>query len=132
MNYDNEQWEPIKGYEGLYEISNMGRVKSLSREVKVGRNGTRLVDERILSVFGGKIVYKLANLCKNGKIKSKAVHVLVAEAFLGHIPDGHKMVVDHINGDKHDNRLENLQVISHAENVAKGMKLVCPNCGYKH
>ena len=132
MNYDNEEWKAIAGYEGRYSVSDMGRVRSIGRQVRTGFGADRWVKDKILSIQGGKIKYKIINLSTKGKYKTHAVHVLVAIAFLGHKPNGWEIVVDHINGDRHDNRRENLQLLSHRENIAKGFKVVCPNCGYKH
>ena len=105
-----EIWKDIKDYEGLYKVSNLGRVKSL----KFGK-------ERILSAATNATGYSLVALC-NGKTKAITVHQLVAMAFLNHKPCGHKIVVDHINTIKTDNRLENLQVITHRQNCTKDKK----------
>ena len=105
-----EIWKDIKDYEGLYQVSNLGRVKSL----KFGK-------ERILSAATNATGYSLVALC-NGKTKAITVHQLVAMAFLNHKPCGYKLVVDHINTIKTDNRLENLQVITHRQNCTKDKK----------
>jgi CRISPR/Cas system-associated protein Cas7 (RAMP superfamily) len=57
----------------------------------------------------------------NGKRKTREVHQLVAEAFLGHVPCGYKLVVDHIDNNKLNNRVDNLQLISQRENASKNM-----------
>ena len=105
-----EIWKDIKDYGGLYKVSNLGRVKSL----KFGK-------ERILSAATNATGYSLVALC-NGKTKAITVHQLVAMAFLNHKPCGYKLVVDHINTIKTDNRLENLQVITHRQNCTKDKK----------
>tara|TARA_R110000772_G_scaffold261421_2_gene379897 strand:+ start:1536 stop:2015 length:480 start_codon:yes stop_codon:yes gene_type:complete len=105
-----EIWKDIKDYEGLYQVSNLGRVKSL----KFGK-------ERILSAATNATGYSLVALC-NGKTKAITAHQLVAMAFLNHKPCGYKLVVDHINTIKTDNRLENLQVITHRQNCTKDKK----------
>jgi len=104
----NEIWKDIAGYEGLYQISNFGKVKSF-----------QLNTEKILKSPADSHGYRLVVLCKNKKCKTFKVHQLVASAFLNHVPNGNKMVVDHINDDKSDNRLENLQVVSHRFNSRK-------------
>ena len=106
-----EIWKDIKDYEGLYQVSNLGRIKSL----KFGK-------ERILKGYAPKGFYIKVNLYKDGNQKTKKVHQLVAIAFLGHIPCGHNLVVDHINTIKTDNHLDNLQVITHRENLSKDKK----------
>lgn len=102
----NEIWKDIKGYEGLYQISNLGNVKSLSNNF--------LRKEKILK--HGKLKgYLLVQLSKNGKIKCYRVHRLVAEAF---IPNPNNLPqIDHINTDRSDNRVCNLRWCSHKENM---------------
>jgi hypothetical protein len=115
-----EIWKPIPGYEGLYEVSDFGNVKSLERLVK-NNGGFNMVKEKILKPFkvgNPKKYYYAVDLCK----KTKKVHQLVALAFLNHIPKGNTIVVDHINNNKLDNRLENLQIISNRENTSKDWK----------
>jgi len=109
ITQEEEIWLPIKGYEGRYEISNLGRVKSLILKVaKILRPG-----------LNGK-GYPSVSLHKSGSAKSWRVHALVAAAFLGHTPDGTtKVCVDHINNIRTDNRAENLQLISNRENMHK-------------
>lgn len=101
-----EIWKEIDDYNGDYLVSNLGRVKSL----KYGK-------ERILKPQKQKTGYLTINLCKNGKMKTSRINRLVAEAFLPNpknLPE-----VDHINSDKMDNRVENLQWISRVENNRK-------------
>jgi hypothetical protein len=116
---NKEIWKDITGYNGFYQVSNLGSVKSLSR---LNDNGKRkyISKERILKPGKDSYGYYQVGLCKNGKQKSMKVHVLVAMEFLGHTPDGtHRMVPDHINDIKTDNRAENLQLITGRQNVAK-------------
>lgn len=103
-----EIWKAIKGYEGIYEISNLGRVKSF-----------KLGIEKLLKPTIGKNGYYTISLCENGIKKTKYIHQLVAIAFLNHIPCGHKLVVDHKNQVRYDCRLENLQIITQRENTDK-------------
>lgn len=116
-----EVFKPIKGYEGSYEISNLGRVKSLSRMVKGKGGGLRRVPERIMSVRTGGREYLHATLCLNSKYKTRTVHGLVAEAFLDADPS--RPQVNHINGDKFDNRVENLEWVTQSENMLHSYKM---------
>jgi hypothetical protein len=99
-----EIWKNIINYEGLYQVSNMGRVKSLWK----GK-------ERILK--SGKSIwgYYLVNLHKNGKIKTYSVHRLVGIAFISN-PDN-KPEINHIDGNKTNNRADNLEWCTHLENI---------------
>ena len=105
---EKEEWKPVKDYEGLYEVSNLGNVKSL----KLGK-------EKILKLSVDGAGYLRCNLSLNGIAKQVKAHQLVAMAFLNHTPCGFKLVVDHINDDKLDNRVENLQVVTNRFNVCK-------------
>lgn len=118
----NEIWKDIPGYEGLYQVSNLGNVKSLSRIIKHAKGGNKTTKERMLKPGVNKSGYCRVVLFKDSLDKTFPVHQLVAMGFLGHIPCGHESVVDHINNNSKDNRVENLQVITHRENVSKDIK----------
>ncbi len=116
-----ERWLPVVGYEGFYEVSSLGRVKSL--------NYNHTGKEQILEpceVSGG---YLKVNLWKNGKMHQKLVHRLVAIAFIPN-PEG-KPEVDHINGKKTDCRACNLRWVSSIENKNNGQskKVLCIETG---
>ena len=100
---NKEIWKNIKDYEGLYQNSNLGRVRSL----KHGK--IRILKPN--KVKGYLCVY----LCKDGKKKQFLVHRLIWETFNGEIPEG--MEVNHINENKTDNRLKNLNLMTHFDNV---------------
>lgn len=107
---NNEIFKDIPSYEGMYQVSNHGRVKSLKRY-----GGT---SERILKPIKHKKGYLLLRFSKAGKLKTQKVHQLVAMAFLNHVPNGNKIVVDHINHKPDDNRLENLRLVTHRKNLS--------------
>ena len=121
-----EIWKDIKGYEGVYQVSNLGRVKSFAQVVSIDRKlgaFTREFKGRVLKCKTSKRGYNYVNLYKFKKSKTWSVHQLVAIAFLNHTPNGRQdIVVDHVNDIKNDNRLENLQLISQRDNVIKEKK----------
>lgn len=105
---ENEVWKDIVGYEGLYQISNLGRVKSLKRKVYAGRNRMRWQYERILSnnkTNGNG--YIVVSLNKESKSKNKYVHRLVAEAFLEN-PNNYKYI-NHKDQNTFNNNANNLE-----------------------
>ena len=117
-----EVFKDVIGYEGFYQVSSNGRVKSVQRII-VRKNGALLpVKERILKQAIGKRGYELVVLQKNGNTRTKKIHQLVAESFLNHTPCGFKLVVDHIDNNPLNNNVSNLQIISHRDNVVKGTK----------
>lgn len=116
-----ENWRPVKGYEGKYEVSDLGRVKSILRKCPIQNGGVRTVPEKMLSQCNDKDGYKMVGLCLNGKLKTKRVHQLVFYAFNDHTTKRLE-VIDHINNIKSDNRLENLQIITQRQNLSKDKK----------
>ena len=116
----NEIWKDVAGYEGLYQVSNQGRVKSLERKVKHWRGGERIQKERILKPYINRYGYLLVVLCAGGKQKTLNVHRLVCEAF--HENPDNKPQVNHINEDKADNRACNLEWTTAMENSNFGTR----------
>ena len=109
MGQQREEFRSISGYEGLYEVSNFGNVKSLT-------------NDKILKPCLGSRGYYMVRVYKDNKGNTMSIHVLVAMAFLGHKPDGYKIVVDHIDNNKLNNHVSNLQLISNRENTSKDKK----------
>lgn len=111
----NETWKPVLGYEGSYEVSNLGRVRSLDR-TRVFRDGrTRQYPGVMLAGYVGTHGYAAVNLA-SGSTRTVVVHRLVATAFVPHTEG--KDWVNHIDGDKLNNRADNLEWCSPKENTA--------------
>lgn len=115
-----EIFKPIKNYEGLYEISNLGRVKSFERKVKVGYGAFRLKSETVLRLIMDKGGYLTVNLYGDGRQKSFKIHHLVWDNFRNRKRNGLILQIDHIDGNKKNNKIDNLQLLSLRENISKG------------
>ncbi len=107
----DEIWKDIEGYEGLYQVSSLGRVKSLKRQV-VNTVGFRIVPE---SYLRGRLRYgyRIVSLCKFGEVNRCMVHRLVAQAFIPN-PEN-KPSVNHIDGVPNNNVLSNLEWATYTE-----------------
>ena len=117
-----EQYKAIKGFEGRYEVSNFGNVKSLQRVILRSDGKKITIKERLLKCCKNNCGYLVACLLKEGRQKQFQVHQLVAISFLNHTPNGNKIVVDHIDNNPLNNNLDNLQLISNRENLSKDKK----------
>jgi Mor family transcriptional regulator len=117
-----EYWRSIPGYEGKYEISNLGNVKSLDRIVKT-KKGTRKYKGRMLKLANHTGGYLVVNLCSETRgVKINYVHKLVAEAFIG----VSNLQVNHKDLNKKNNSLSNLEYVTNFENSLHAFK-----CGVK-
>lgn len=123
-NYDigsieGEEWVNVYGMEDLYEVSNLGRIRSKVIPIEYNRNGAKFTVNRtpILLKQHNKSGYMFISLGRNSKRVHLPVHKIVYESFNGKLNEG--LEIDHINGDSKDNRLCNLQAITHAYNLAK-------------
>lgn len=113
---ENEIWKDIPGYEGLYQASDLGRIRSLDRLAWTGK-GYRLSRGKILSQSGHSGGYlKVALTPPSEKAKIYYVHRLIASAFLGESD----LTVNHKNENKHDNRICNLEYMSRVDNIHYG------------
>lgn len=108
----NEEWRAIPGYEGAYEVSSLGSVRSLDRVTDRGRRWKG----RAMTPSPMRNGYLIVTLWKDGRQKSPLVHRLVLTAFVGPPPEGHESL--HANGIRGDNRLANLSWGTHAQNQA--------------
>ena len=106
-----EIWKDIKGYEGLYQVSNEGRVKALSRVVKSRWGTPKPLKEKEIREIVDSLGYSRLSLSKDGKVKAHKIHRLVAEAFL--VGEGH---INHIDGNKQNNHVSNLEFCTQREN----------------
>lgn len=115
-DYASEVWKDIKGYEGLYQVSNLGRVKSLARTWNAGKNAkiNRYSPERIMRLEKMKKGYLRACLSKSGSREKILAHVIVAKMFI----DNHenKPQVNHKDGNKQNNKASNLEFVTNKEN----------------
>lgn len=115
---EGEEWRPVVGYEGQYEVSNMGRVRSLERKV-LGKDGRWEIHHgKILKPWKTNVGndpnnrYLIVSMPDHNR---RMVHSLVAEAFIGERPEKHDVM--HLNGIRHDNRVENLKYGTRSENL---------------
>ena len=116
MENIQEIWKDIPNYEGYYQVSNLGNVKSLARFNNLGKRVKEKILKNFVNTTNG---YLDVNLSKIGLVKTKRIHQLVAEAFLNHSQKGHKLVVNHKNFNRQDNRVENLEIVTQRENANK-------------
>lgn len=113
---EEEIWKDVVGWEGLYQVSNFGRIKSLPR-LKKTPTSTFYTKERFIDPIFSKGGYLRVSLSKNGSSKKVFLHRVVANAFLG-VNDG--MTINHIDEDKTNNRVENLEYMTLSDNIRYG------------
>jgi len=114
-----EIWKDVKGYEGYYKISNKGIVKSVYRAIFKSNGVTNIFKGKTLKAHINKYGYKTISLSNKGIEKKVRLHQLLAVAFLGHKINRHKKVIDHIDNNKLNNDLSNLQIITNRHNASK-------------
>ena len=113
-----EVWKDIKGYEGIYQISNYGRVKSLTRVVKGKNNSKRKLSEKIMIPGLDGSGYEIITL-RGESQRAFHIHHLVWDSFRIQKRQGRKVQVDHVDGDKRNNSINNLQLLNNRQNVSK-------------
>lgn len=114
-----EIWKDINGYENEYQISNLGNVRSLDKKVNCGYNSFAIKNGKVLKLHQS-LKYKYIMLSSNNKQKMYRVHILVAKAFIPNPQN--KTQVNHKNGNKLDNRVENLEWVTPKENLIHAWK----------
>ena len=116
-----EEWRDIEGFEGYYQVSNLGRVKSLSRITKSKPGYYRFTYKRILKSYVSTNGYKMVSLRKESKTHYRTVHRLVTKAFIPN-PEN-KGDVNHIDANRLNNKVENLEWATRSENIKHCIKL---------
>lgn len=114
-----EQWKEVKGFP-FYEISNKGNIKRLRR---INRRGQQLTEILLSPCVNNVGYYAVDIMTANYKRRTMKIHQLMAITFLNHKTNGYKKVVDHIDENKLNNNLNNLQVLTHKENINKSFAI---------
>lgn len=112
-----ENWKDIPDYEGMYQVSDLGRVRGLERTVNSYGGGKMDKPAKIITPKRCKLGYLRARLCKNGVDKTYAIHRLVLATFTY----ASELKVDHLDMVKSNNRLSNLEYVTQRENVRRGI-----------
>lgn len=121
-----EIWKDIEGFEGIYKISNLGRVKSLARVVQRKNNSVFRMDEHLVRPCECANGYLSVTLYKDGQHYALKIHRLVCQAFHGR-PLGERNEVNHIDGDKANNVADNLEWCTHSENQKHSVRVLGHN-----
>lgn len=120
-NTEKEVWKDIKGYEGYYQVSNLGRIRSVDRVVESQYRSSQLVKGNIKKVNVGKNGYKRVQLYKNNKRDGNLVHRLVAEAFI--LNPNNYPIINHKDENPSNNKVENLEWCDYRYNLTYGTKI---------
>jgi hypothetical protein len=111
----SEVWKAVQGYEGIYEVSSAGNVRSKDRMVKLSDARVRCLKGRLLSPKKNGNGYVFVSLSKDGVAETHYIHRLVAQAFIPN--EENKSYVNHLDGAPRNNQIDNLEWVTHAENV---------------
>jgi hypothetical protein len=124
MDMEEEIWKDVPGFEGTYRVSNFGNIKTLDRVCINGENGfykRKGSFKKLIINNRGYYHVSMWDFKKKKNINNR-VHVLVAMAFLNHTPCGMKYIIDHIDNNKLNNRVDNLQITNQRYNASKDKK----------
>jgi hypothetical protein len=114
-NNEGELWKPVIGFEDRYEVSNLGRLRAMPRKWHIERGSA---EGRLLKTQIDKLGYERIKLRgSTGNTKTTTMHILVAEAFIGPRPKGHR--VDHLDANRSNNKLVNLQYVTASEDIRR-------------
>ena len=116
-----EIWKDIEEFKGLYQVSNLGRVRSIDRLITYRTGTKRLTKGTILTIGQNKLGYQQVSLSKNDKMYSRRVHRLVANAFIENTKNYKE--VNHIDGNKKNNKVENLEWCNRSQNMQHAVRL---------
>lgn len=116
-----EEYRAIKGFESMYKVSNLGNLMSIDRYVKHSKGGKKFIKGNVKKIRLNRCGYLRANLKNKGNSYDVLMHRLVAEAFIPN--EDNKPYVNHKNGIKTDNRVENLEWVTDSENRIHAVKL---------
>lgn len=114
-----EEWRDVPGFEGLYKASNFGIIKSLSRKMNNRYNTKSNVKGRIIKLSPCTDGYLHVALSKEGNVLRTCVHQIIAKTFLSHTPCRFKLVVNHKDFNRHNNSVDNLEIVTHRVNTNK-------------
>ena len=120
VDKNHEIWKEIKNYEGFYEVSSLGRARSLTRYIKQKNNSKKKIAGKILKPIPNKNGYLMVTLSKDCKGKRYFVHRLVADAFI--LNKNNKKEVNHIDENPKNNKVNNLEWVTHLENSNYGTR----------
>ncbi len=110
------EWRDIPGFEGYYQVSDDGDVRSVKRTIYNSKGYFATRESHVLCPNQNKCGYLKVILCVENKHYTRMVHQLVAMAFLGHTLNGHKLTINHKDGNKHNNCIANLEIVSMTTN----------------
>ena len=116
MTKVEEVWKDINGFEGRYQISNFGRVKSLGHNDRLNRRFKEIVLKQAINAGG----YRCVRIYKDGLNYTKKIHRLVSEAFIPTVPG--KTIINHKDGNKLNNSIENLEWCTYGENMSHAIR----------